>query len=303
MFISVNWSRVFDSLLNIILLSIPENIFLVMFCLIILKQFDFLGSKNEGTRRVKVRDILEVLFIAFSLAITSQVLSLIDLNPNIKLGILAILMPGLIIIVYRCWTIEAILKTFLCSLCSILVYVLIEFSYLPLVFYATNKTASYYTDSITNIFFLSMPEIIVDYSIIAFMLIKKVKFNKINLIGIILKSRVLQITTLIMIMFNMASFVTYGKLIWMDKILVEMPFVFQSAAITIVLLLPIVNISLFLFVIYYINSKQQYHRSLSIEMIEKLTDDLYNSAAEKKYEKVDLIIQDIKANIEDLHQE
>ncbi|HEX3029396.1 MAG TPA: hypothetical protein VHT34_08855 [Clostridia bacterium] len=299
----MDWGNIVDYILNMVLVSMPEEIFLVVFCLILLKQFDFLGSKNDGESRLKWRDIFEVSIPVVILAVLSRSLTQINIDPNFKLVIIIFLMPILIIIVYKLWSVEDILKTFACSFISIIVFLLIEFLYVSLVLFFTKKPSLDINGNALMSFIWSLPERMVEYVIIAFLLIRKATFLKANITKIIMKNKMLKVVFSVLLMFNTGIFVLFGKILLFSNALRELDNSVQLAVIGAITLFPIVNVTGILWAVYYVYNKEQYDKYITKESLKDMTKELVDLTQNENYNKINVVVKDIQISIEELYRE
>ncbi len=299
----IDWGNIVDYVFNMILVSMPEEIFLVVFCLILLKQFDFLGSKNDGESRLKWRDIFEVSIPVIILAVLSRTLTQINMDPSFKIVIIIFLMPILIIIVYKLWSMEDILKTFACSFTSIIVFLLVEFLYVSLVLFITKKPTLDLNDNALMSFIWSLPERVIEYVIIAFLLIRKATFLKANIAKIIMKNKMLKAVFSILLIFNTGIFILFGKIILFSNALQEFNNSVQLAVIGAITLFPIVNVTGMLWAVYYVYNKEQYDKYITKESLKDMTKELIDLTQNENYNKIDLVVKDIQISIEELYRE
>ena len=304
MFLNViNWAEVFTAIANIILVSIPEEIFLVMFTLILLRQFDFLESKKEGEGKFKKRDIFEISIPVLCVALITTILRYCKIDPNYILFSSVLILFICVVIVFKQWTIIGMAKTFFASLISCFTLILIEFTYVPLLYYVIHRTYTDFNNSTLLNFIIAIPERIIEYSLVAFFLIRKATFLKANFFKTIVSSKTLTIIAICIIVFNMVAFSAIGKLIWFDRILINYSLSIQVIMVVTVFLFPILNITAFLAAIYYIRNKEMYRSFLTKEIMNRLTEDLWSYTNNRDFDKIELTLKDMDANIHDIYTE
>jgi len=144
---------------DIVFVSIPEEFFIVMLTLLLLGKFDFLQSEDKEERKIKKYDVTRVSFLVISTAVLSNILRNLSIDPNLILLIGMIYMFISIVVIYKMyWDWGEILKTFLFTAVSVLVFLMIEFSYLPLFFYAFDMTVADLNNSVLIKFLWSLRE-------------------------------------------------------------------------------------------------------------------------------------------------
>ncbi len=300
MFDLINWSKVLDFFLGTILVSIPEELYLVLFSLILMKQFDFLGSKNEGESRIKARDIIEVAIITVIIAVLLRLLTILDVGPSIRIVLSIVLMSVVITIVYKLWSVEDILKTVMCVFLSVLSFMMIELLYVSLVIFITKKPVVDFNYNTVISFIWSLPERAVEYAIIAFLLVRKTTFFKAGFIKIITQSRMMKVIFSFFFIFNIGVFILLGKFSLFSNSFLQYEYSMQLIIIVTITLIPIVNITGLLWSIYYVFNKEQYKRYIAKESLKNMVNDLIEFTQSADKEKVDLVLKDIWTNIEDL---
>jgi len=299
----VNWTAVLTAIENILLVSIPEEVFLVMFTLIILKQFDFLESKKDGENRFKKRDIIEISIPVLFVAVSSNIFRYYGVDINIIFLISVVSLFIIIVIVCKLWTIQGIIRTFFATAFSCFTLMIIEYSYIPIVLYITDKTVSDFNNSIFLNFILTIPERIIEYIIIVILLTKKATFLKANFIKPIIANKVIFLFVILSLVTNIVLFLIMGKLIGFEKVLVIYPLQSQIIIITASLIFPILNLFGLVGVVYYLANKELYRRYIARETLLRLTEDLAKYIRNKSYDKIELALKDVEANVQDIYLE
>jgi len=297
----INWTTVFTAIANIILISIPEEIFLVMFTLILLRQFEFLESKKERGNKLRKRDIFEIFIPVLFVAVLSNVLRYSGVDDNTILFTSIFSTFSLIVAVFKQLTISGILKTFFATIISFLIIILIEFTYIAIIIYITNKTASDLNNSIYLNFIISLPERVIEYSLIAYLLLKKTTFLKANFLNTIISSKLLSGVTLCVVLFNMIVFTTIIKLVWFDKILNHLSLAFQVEIIITILIFPIFNIVTLVGTVYYIKNREMYKNFITKEEMLRFTEDLLIFTKNHEFEMIKLTLKDMENNVHDMY--
>jgi len=272
---------------DIVLVSIPEEFFIVMLALLLLGKFDFLQSDDKEERKIKKYDVTRVAFLVISTAVISNILRCLNADPNLLLLICVLYIFIFILVIYKMyWDWGEILKTFLFTLLSVIVFALIEFSYAPLFFYIFNMTVDDLNNSVLIKFVWAIPERLVEYLLLGFLIARKATFLKARIVKVILRDRLLTVITLLALFFNLAFLSVIEKLIWFDKILDGFSLAVQLGISVAVLVFPILNIAALVFAIYHISNRECENRFLAKQDIKITADDIKMFAKNGRYDKI-----------------
>ncbi len=273
-------------LVNLFICSIPEESFLELMILIILKRYDIIT--------IQKKNIIKISFPILFTALVSNILRVfyIDLNIVFLFSILSIFITNLIILRFK--DIKSFLIILFSTLSSFVILQVIEFLYIPAILYATNKSIEYFNSHVFLNFLLALPERIFESYIVVFAILKKYNFQKINLLKIIKESKLLIILSIIVFAFNAFLILLYGKYIIFEKILLNIYTLAQIGIIVSLTIIPITNIILFFAVIYTKESRDLYRKSLMRDELNALTLKLKNCDNNADREKINRIIDDIK---------
>ena len=135
-----SWYKVGNILANIAFVSIPEETFIILFTLVLLKRFEAIkvdklmeeeiSGYKEYSKIFLIQDIKKVAFMVIISAIMSNILRLFNIDSTLLLVICYFSVALSMLFLYRKYF-NAI-KVFLCTAWSFLVFMLIEVSYIPL---------------------------------------------------------------------------------------------------------------------------------------------------------------------------
>lgn len=233
---------------NTVFVSIPEEIFLIVFALILMGKHEYLSFKSANIEKVLSASIIGAIF---SLIVKIYIPQVTDYLFFIAIFV----MTGVMILIYRIFKMEEILKSLLCMSISFVVFAIFQTSYIPLLMYGTNLSISEMSQPGLYQFLWSLPERAMEYTLLACLLLKKNSFIKFNFIKTVMQNTALKITTIIIALFNISFLAMMIKLVGVDKILFKLPLFMQILSLVLILLFPIVNTFTNLFVAYYIENK------------------------------------------------
>ena len=248
--------NVTNALLNLILVSIPEEIFLVIMTLIFLKRFDMLDIRMW---RINLKWIaIPVIPVAIMINLFRYIIIIPKpITSLIVLVLMNILMIYIILKNSNEKQKSLVLKTILFTFMSFIVLSIAEGIYVPITLFLLNKSILYFNNNIMYNFLLALPSRIFEYSLCAYILIKKNNSVNINLINIIIKNKFLKSSFLSLIIFVNMFLLYFTKLIGFDNILSNLSFIEQLLIVIGSISFPIVTIVWFLLIVNYISVKEK----------------------------------------------
>jgi len=290
-----NIADVWKLILNIIFVSIPEEIFLVAFALLIQKRYDLLKPNRKN--------VLRFFIPVLSLAVLSNVLRTIfeisaDIMPVISILILLVSSA----LVYNIRNFKQLLSFFASFVLSCLVASIIQLSYIPLLLNTIGMTSADLDNYSFLLVLISLPERVIECCILFYLLSKRTSLIKINIFREIFKSKALSFTTICVFVLNIVFVTLMGKLVFFNHILSSLGIVVQFVVIEGVLIFPILNIAMLFGIIYNMIAKERFERMLSRERMLTLVSILKMYATNQNYGKVNAVIEDINKHLEELYQ-
>lgn len=253
--------NVVNALLNFILVSIPEEIFLVAMTLIFMKRFDLLDVRmwKQNLKWIMIPSIP----MALDINIIKYILGLPKLISSLSSLMIFIIVFMIMIKRYSFnFTKKDFKKALLSIFLSFMFLGIIETLYYPLILFLTKLSISEINNNILHNFSWSLPSRVFEISIITYFLTKRNNEIQFNLFDTILKSKFL-VSSLISILIILNLFMVYViKLIGYDNILISRPIFEQMFAIIIILILPILSVLwIFLMVNYILKKEKQIQQS------------------------------------------
>lgn len=269
-------NNVMTALLNMILVSIPENIFIVVMTLIFLKRFDLLDF------RMWKQNLKWIMIPSISIAIMINMFKYIIVIPRpiTSLSCLVIMNILILYIVLRN-TYEVnkklIFKISIATFMSFVAVSLIELIYVPMSLSLLHRPISYFNNNIVYNFLLALPGRIMEICLIAFILIRKNNSIKINLFDAIIKNNFYKLNFLFMIILINLIIVYIAKLIMIDNILVNIEIIEQLFITILIVSIPIILITwFFIFVNYSLTREKRMHQTYESLVIQDDIADVNN---------------------------
>jgi len=302
-FLQVDWSKALHVLLNIILVSIPEEIFLVVFTLILLNQFDYLQSKVDGENRLKKIDIYRISLIVVTVAVITNILRFYFFVDASMIFIISIIMLFLLILItYKLYFLfKDILKVLLFTVISCIVILVVESLYIPIILLLLNKTIEEINNSILLNFMVTIPGRVLEIIIIAYIITKKASFFNNRIFRTILESKKLLLTSIIYLIFNISMLLIILELVFFDRTIAAENIFMQMLATVLGLVVPVLNIFIYFSIIYHNKSKElnrTYEISSNVNMV---LSDIRRLTKVKQYDKILPLIIELEENISNVH--
>ncbi len=267
-------------LLHTVFVSIPEELFMVAFTLILMKRYDLLALNRSN--------ILKLVTTAAPFALLSNILrGFADFNMNYTslICFTGIFLLG--IIVYGVRKPKDMLMVFLGLALSLVVVMAIQASYLVFILYGTSITVESLNQYSLQTFLVSLADRVVQIALIGLMLLKKQKFMKLNYFKIIGKNRNLAILSTFVIVMNILFVYLMCNLIYFQKILMPFESGMQLAVVLAVIIFPVVNISAVLGIINFSLNKISYTKVYIQEESKVLRVLVQMLLKQKRYEDID----------------
>jgi len=244
-------------LLNTVLVSIPEEMFLTIMTLIILKRFDMLDI------RMWRQNLKSIMIPVLIVATLMNALTCIPAIPS-SIGSIFVLIIFYLLLVYIIkknsydFVNKDYWKILLSLSCSFFILGLLESITIPLILFLLHKPLSFINDSSLWNFLASLPSRILEFLTITFLIIKHNNVVKIRMFEIITKNNfLLGSITSFAILSNI--FAVYSiKLIGFDRILEnKVPMLGQVLVSMAVLVVPAIIIFWALLLINYLSVREK----------------------------------------------
>jgi len=245
-----------NALLNTILVSIPEESFIVIMTLVFLRRFDMLDI------RMWKHSLKWIMVPTLPVAIMINVFRYIVIIPKPLMSLASfILMTILIIFMIIKNSVvfdkKLLFKTIMFTILSFVVVGLIELLYYPISLSLLHKQMSYFNNNILYNLLLAIPTRVLQICIVAFIIMRKNNDIEINLFNTIVRNKFFTKSFIMMITIMLFVIIYMGKLLMFDNILVELQVIDQLFIVLIVIVTPIILITWFLMFVNYLLTKEK----------------------------------------------
>jgi hypothetical protein len=282
----MDWANIGFTILNSIIISIPEETFVIYLSLLILGKPEFIKIKPGNLPRF----VACLIPAAFAPNIMRWLLPQVT-DYLMIIGILFIF--TLIVFIYRIKDKKDILRIFIGTALSLIAVMLAQIAYTPLVMFGTGISMNEVNNTPILLFIWTLPERAIEFSLLILLTIKKNMTVKINILSILSRNKLVAFITVFLLTFNAAFLAIMGKLIFFDNILAKTS-LFNIVLITaLVIMFPIMNISLLAAVIYSVYYRYSIRLLLSKERISTLVSVLAVYTEERNYGKIDNLVTDL----------
>lgn len=279
-----------DIIVNIILhtlfVSIPEEFFWVVFVYLLVGEFDYL-KYNSTIKFIQSWDYPRVIYPVIITALLSNIVRFSGIDSEFA-SLVTILSVFVLIVLFgdignNAAALKWIGKIFIFVLLTLLLIFVLEFSYMPFILYGTGMTIKQLYNSIVLTILISIPERIVEYSILIFLISNINMINKFNIFKVIFKNKILSLITISLLIIDALYIVFTVKFIVFEQILKNIDLVLRVSIIVFICIFPIFFIFIYLCSIYYLKKmeiKKQIDLSISIQNI--IEDIKLNTNTEQK---------------------
>ena len=240
---------IFNALLNMFFVSLPEELFVVAIVLIGIGRDDLLDLRmwKDNIRWVALPAIGMSFIISFA-RLTNISKSLIQI-----IGILVLYLLTLVVIRNNNLLQEKIkyFKALFYTILGIAIISILE-CYYPLILSLTKTNILYINSHFILNFLCALPARVIEYSILVYLLVKKSDDVKIKLFDIILKNSFLKRSMFSLLIGIMITMIYLIKLIGIDLILINLSFFEQLIIVVMMFVIPTITITFILLIVNYI---------------------------------------------------
>jgi len=298
------WQKI---LLKTLLVSIPEEFFLVMFTLILVGEFEY-WKEPECKRLINRFDYVRVFLPTIVAALLSNILRYMDLKSGFFQFIPFIILYIIIVFtndIFRdASALKWMVKTFMYMLLGFLIIGLSEFIYVPFVLYGADLTIDKISNNFLLCFVFSLPSRLLQYSLLLYLISMRRTLLKGRLLKPILSTPILSVIFSVLVVFNALFLQIMVKAIVFDKLLISVSHISQILIIIGVILFPILNVSGLLWSSYFLQNKEANDKKIAntklcilLKEIELYTNnDNYDNIKWKLYE-IGMGIEEVAASL------
>ena len=271
-------------ILNTLLVSIPEEFFLVMFTLILVGEFE-IWKEPECKKLIHKYDYERILIPTIVSALLSNVLRYSGLNYDAT-SVITILAVFILVIITNdifgdASALKWIGKCFVFLILACIIVGISEFLYVPLVVYGTGKPIQEINQNIIVNFLVSLPSRMLQYIILIYLIYHKRTLLKGSIIKHILLFPVPLLITSLIVFFNLVFYIIAYNLIIYDRVLANLTNIIQVVVIVGVVLFPILNILGMAWLACYIKDREVNDRRIASTKLCDLLDkmELYSNSS------------------------
>lgn len=243
-------------ILNIILTSIPEEIFITLFILILLGRYDYLDKDRWKDNVPKI-----LLISVFPIAIISNInLEIIKISANMNLLINIVLFTIAISILHlhKIKNIKQILKVLLITMVGLMLFMLSEIITIVIVTYGLHASIESFNQSAILNFILFIPERLIQYGFLLYVIIKKNSLKQVIVSKLIIRNKPLKIIVIFLTMLDIGILCFSLKYLILNSVISFLQIKYQLFIIIVILSLVIINILTIWLIAICIYPKEKY---------------------------------------------
>lgn len=302
----LHWDIIEKIILNTILVSIPEEFYLIMFTLILMGEFDY--WKEEECKKLFDRwDYIRVFVPVVIGALTSNVLRYSGMDVNLVTVISMMVFFIAIILTGDIWgdasALKWIGKAFIFLLLGILSIMVIEFMFIPLFLYGLKESLHEINQNIMLNFVMTLPLKIVQFTILGFLFAKKRTIIKVDLGEYIFKNRFFSMIFFFVMLFNFIFMLIMYKVVIYEGVLSEFTISLQIALNACIFSFPILNISFLIWEIYYIKNQETYKQKIVAKHLKELINEMNIYTNNERYDNIKWKIHEMEKVTDLLYKE
>lgn len=297
----MQWDILQKIIINTLFVSIPEEIYWVMFTLILAGEFEY-WKEPECKKLIHSWDYGRILIPAVIAALLSNILRYAGLDFGfISLIPLAVCYIAIVLtndVFGDASALKWMGRVFIFFIIGFMSIGISEFIYVPFILYGTGKTIQEINNDILINFLVSIPAKIIQFSILLYFVSRKRTLLKGNLFSHIFSSPVLSVLSSMIIAFDLSFLFIAYKLIVYEEILVNIPHVSRFTIIVGVILFPILNISAFIWGVYYMKNREMIDKKAACEKLVSLLNEIKSYANNENYDNIKWKLNELGMGIE-----
>ncbi len=282
-------SLVAKIIINTLFVSIPEQLYAVMFTLILVGEFEY-WKEPECKRLINKFDYVRV----FLPTVTGALISNIIINTGLNHGLFQFISPIITFIIIvttndifgDASAVKWIVKAFIFFIIGFLSVGITEFACIPFILSCTGFTMTEIRDNLLIYFITSLPVRLLQYTILFYLISRKRTLLKGRFIRHILSNPILTVIFCFLVLFNILFIQMFGSAINNDKVLIYIPHFSQFFIITGVVIFPILNISGFLWGVYLLKNQEARDKKNASEKLYRLLKDMEFYIKNEKYDNI-----------------
>ena len=300
------WDTIQKIILNTILVSIPEELFLTMFTLIAMGEFDY-WCEEECKKLINPWDYSRILVPTIVISLLLNIFRYYNINNLINNIISFIVYFALLAItneiLHEPKAFRWMLKAILCFLLGFIIVGLSEMIYIPFVLYSTGLSIKEINNTVLINFFVTIPIRIIQYSILIFNIVRKRTILRGNIIKQITSSPLITTITFTTIILNLLFLSTMYNAIINHELLHKTSLLMKLTIIVGVILVPIINISSLMWGIYHTANHAAKKKKNASDTLFNLVDNIKIYMNNREYDNIAWKLNEISTVIENVSKE
>jgi hypothetical protein len=247
-----------DFIINTILISIPEEAFIVAFVLIFTGKADFINIKLKNIARFMIPVLIPALTSGFLRIILHHGLDYVTFLTMFLIFVSVAL-------VYEIRGFKKIMQCLGCTIIGSLIPAIEQMAYVPVSMSIMRLTMADINKVDIGVLCFTLPERVIEVLIIAFLLSKKRNILKVNPFRLILSNKIMSIVFFFNLAFNLFFLYIFTYEIYVERILSQLSIMLQLLATMFVILVPIVNMASFIGIVYMLAYREKSRRMFIVE--------------------------------------
>jgi hypothetical protein len=175
-----------------------------------------------------------------------------------------------------------------------------EFLTASLFLYVSGKTVIELNNNIILNFLVSIPSRIMEYTILAFLIIKKRTILKANILKPVFESRISVFLTLTALIFDLMFMLTMVKIITYEKILNNISEKLQIIIILGITLFPLINLSALIWGFYNIKNRELKDKKMASDKINDIVAEINLYTDTDKYDNIKWKLYEISKEMKEI---
>ncbi len=290
-------------LINTLLVSIPEELFWVMFTLVAMGEFEY-WREEECKKLLNEWDYVRVFVPVISVALISNILRYSGLDFGFISFIPLIIMYVTIVltgdILNDAKAVRWMGRAFVFMMLGYIIMGISEITYVPFILYGTGKTINEINQNLLLNFLLTLPSRAIQYTILIYFIAKKRTLLKGNVFNHIFSSTLLTVSITILTVFDFFVLFFAVKIIVYERVLIDMPLVSQIISTSMIVLFPIVNLCGLIWCVYYVENRAAESKKQASEKLEELREEIKAYTNNANYDNIMWKLNEIGAGIEEV---
>lgn len=227
-----------QSVINTLIVSMPEEFFITMIVLILLGRYDYISKEIWKCNLFKVMIVsvipLSIIFNLLKYCLPN--------HSNILVVINILLLSISISILYRIKNKKEYFKVLMFTALGFLIFMITQLITIFMVMYILKMSPNSFNQSAIINFIIVLPERVLQYLMLSLIFLKQNGLTKVNLSKIILENSVLRFFTILFTVGDIAILMWMAKYIVFDKILEQIPLDGQIAISVGIMILVIISL-------------------------------------------------------------